>query len=728
MFGVPHYTIKCQPLKHLDPTDKLTIADWLIKFRAAAGASCAIAFSNPVPRSEFRIHFKLIGAGFWDELDGTSEVEFFDDLYGKYLEKYAFINGVIASFIIGHVEWDKEPALARCIRDQPGVPGWGSTGNGKAMYDWLVTHGSTDDAATQELLITEWAFLLYESHSTKQGRARTRTVFTNSSSAEDIIDRMMMLLDLYEKVPDHRSAPSHVFIKVMVQLLSEDVPSLHNWGTRFIVDLLTGKLSITGTRSAWVADEASPLIRAILPMRSLAFTRVHPEDRAPGALHVHRAGQSGNARNFPPSNRPPFQEKKGGPKDGGLKDKIRFGLCSYCDARGCQNADDPKAGMDKCSVFGGCPCRPGASADEVQYVEISRMFLKTSDSKYHASPYLKGVERRSNVWQHTKDIAQKSYAHDVSPSCSEARSCSPTSVVGVFNKLAAVNLFDNGVFERPEGILTDNGLFNMMQNSGRCAVLQSHLPTLNLNGGSSAAGEELEIGNEDKPDAKANSTGNDRNGVLIKSPTYLRYPPGLGFSASCSSDSGTPVGKASVDISGDLLGTASLQPHSSTSSTPPLLQIPPKCPKPIPTAGWRGERTPASSGGGAEDFDEQPPAPCGSEPNATFRNYMARLYITSTSLFRFSHTTSMEHPAKNSDHCRSGLDAAVWGGERGWPHVGGRTETGAFQGRNASLMWEGSSGCMSVWHDSDASTLDELSVSSGGVTQPCSCVNSGGCL
>ena len=57
------------------------------------------------------------------------------------------------------------------------------------------------------------------------------------------------------------------------------------------------------------------------------------------------------------------------------------------------------------------------------------MFLKTSGSKYHASPYLKGVERRSNVWQHTKDIAQRSYVHDVSPSRSEARSSSPTSVV-----------------------------------------------------------------------------------------------------------------------------------------------------------------------------------------------------------------------------------------------------------------------------------------------------------
>jgi hypothetical protein len=203
----------------------------------------------------------------------------------------------------------------------------------------------------------------------------------------------------------------------------------------------------------------------------------------------------------------------------------------------------------------------------------------------------------------------------------------------------------------------------MMQDNGMCAVLREH----------------------------------DRHDV-IKSPTsslYLtRYPPGLGFSASCSPDGDMHVGKAS-DISRDLLGTASLQPHSSTSATPP-------------------ERTPASSGGDAEDFDRRLPTPCGSEPNATFRDYMARLYIASTSLFRFSHTTSMEHPSKSSDHCRSGLDAAVWGGERGWPHVGGRTETGAFQGRNASLMWGGSSGCMSAWHDSDASTLDELKVSRRG--------------
>ena len=37
------------------------------------------------------------------------------------------------------------------------------------------------------------------------------------------------------------------------------------------------------------------------------------------------------------------------------------------------------------------------------------------------------------------------------------------------------------------------------------------------------------------------------------------------------------------------------------------------------------------------------------EPKATFRDYMARLYNATASVFRFSHTTSMAHPAENSD-------------------------------------------------------------------------------
>ena len=124
-FDKPKFTIKlCQSLKSLNPNDKLSINDWLIKFRAAAGDICSVAFAEPVLRDEFRLHFNLAGEGFWTELEGWDEVEFFDDLYARYLVRYAYINGVVASFLIGHVEWDKEPALARCIRSLPGVPGW----------------------------------------------------------------------------------------------------------------------------------------------------------------------------------------------------------------------------------------------------------------------------------------------------------------------------------------------------------------------------------------------------------------------------------------------------------------------------------------------------------------------------------------------------------------------------------------------------------------------------
>ena len=113
-FDKPKYTIKlCQSLKSLNPTDKLNIADWLIKFRAAAGDICSIAFAEPVQRDEFRLHFNLAGEGFWTDLEGWDEVEFFDDLYARYLVRHAFISGVVASFLIGNVEWEKEPALAR---------------------------------------------------------------------------------------------------------------------------------------------------------------------------------------------------------------------------------------------------------------------------------------------------------------------------------------------------------------------------------------------------------------------------------------------------------------------------------------------------------------------------------------------------------------------------------------------------------------------------------------
>ena len=58
-----------------------------------------------------------------------SEVEFFDDFYSKYLERHAFINGVVASFII--VEWEKEPSQT--------IEKWGREGlDGRVCGHWSV--------------------------------------------------------------------------------------------------------------------------------------------------------------------------------------------------------------------------------------------------------------------------------------------------------------------------------------------------------------------------------------------------------------------------------------------------------------------------------------------------------------------------------------------------------------------------------------------------------------
>ena len=102
-----------------------------------------------------------------------------------------------------------------------------------------------------------------------------------------------------------------------------------------------------------------------------------------------------------------------------------FGLCSYCDARGCANFNDPKAGKDKCSVFGGCACKPGALADEVRFVDLCRAYLKTTSSKHQSPPYLKGMALRSKIWNHTMDVAQSTFAF----SSSSPRPHSPPSVV-----------------------------------------------------------------------------------------------------------------------------------------------------------------------------------------------------------------------------------------------------------------------------------------------------------
>ena len=42
-------------------------------------------------------HFNLVGEGFWSCMDGMTEIEFFDDLYVKYLRLHASNNDALAS-------------------------------------------------------------------------------------------------------------------------------------------------------------------------------------------------------------------------------------------------------------------------------------------------------------------------------------------------------------------------------------------------------------------------------------------------------------------------------------------------------------------------------------------------------------------------------------------------------------------------------------------------------
>jgi hypothetical protein len=117
MFIPPKYYRLLSPLNKLDPTDPRKVENFLIKLRAVA--DCKAAFLPPITRADFRLHYNLVGEGFWSSLDGMTEIEFFDDLYVKYLSLYASNNAALASYIIGNVEWEKHALLARLIRGTP---------------------------------------------------------------------------------------------------------------------------------------------------------------------------------------------------------------------------------------------------------------------------------------------------------------------------------------------------------------------------------------------------------------------------------------------------------------------------------------------------------------------------------------------------------------------------------------------------------------------------------
>ena len=79
MFMKPKHYRLLSPLNKLDLTDPRKVENFLIRLRAVA--DCKGAFLPPISRADFRMHFNLVGHGFWENLDGWTEVEFFDNLY-----------------------------------------------------------------------------------------------------------------------------------------------------------------------------------------------------------------------------------------------------------------------------------------------------------------------------------------------------------------------------------------------------------------------------------------------------------------------------------------------------------------------------------------------------------------------------------------------------------------------------------------------------------------------
>ena len=113
VFKIPSFAKLGASLRKLNPTNRRLIRDWLIDLFAATGAHFQkIAFAPPVPRDAFRITFNLTGEGYWTQLEGTEEIEFFDQLYLRYIAQYKWYQTSLCGFIVSNVEWVKEPTLA----------------------------------------------------------------------------------------------------------------------------------------------------------------------------------------------------------------------------------------------------------------------------------------------------------------------------------------------------------------------------------------------------------------------------------------------------------------------------------------------------------------------------------------------------------------------------------------------------------------------------------------
>ena len=196
---LPHERIHCYKLqtklKRLDPLDKIAIKDWLIELKAAAGFTFHYVWAPQITRADYPARMAAVG----EDWRGLSE-EKYDTLYDKHLDNAINLEAAVFGFIINHCDWRNEPELAGHVRGSgDGSKGWAATQDGRSLYEWLDKHGSTDDMQVQDRLAADWAGLYAESMATSAGRSRTTVVFSKTTTAEDVIDRLSSLLQTYEK-------------------------------------------------------------------------------------------------------------------------------------------------------------------------------------------------------------------------------------------------------------------------------------------------------------------------------------------------------------------------------------------------------------------------------------------------------------------------------------------------------------------------------------------------
>ena len=291
-------------LDKLNPTLRLVIPDWLLRFRSACGTQFGDVFvwamREPMPQDYeefydlFPQQYSTIGICYDEQIDPSTNTPRTDPLtaeivytarrraftvadheawFEKQRGKLLDLNNTVRDWLITNVDWEKDAELKRLIRGSPTTLGWGDPQcwwGGCKIYAWLANKGGVGTPEVQKSLVADWAAILAESHLSRLGKPRAITIFSDVSSSEVVIAKVQRVLENYESVASQVSQPPSVFIDVMLQLLSDEVPALSEWAKteQIKVDL---DENVYPSRSAWVDGVVTKLLRARLPAANAVF-------------------------------------------------------------------------------------------------------------------------------------------------------------------------------------------------------------------------------------------------------------------------------------------------------------------------------------------------------------------------------------------------------------------------------------------------------------------------